>query len=95
MDNGAEYQADLKIFCHDRPGLLVDITKIFTEKEINISGIQSKTSKQGIATIEVFFNIRGRDQIKVLVEKLRQIEEYRRREDHRLNPGGSCVKHNI
>ena len=74
MDNGAEYQADLKIFCHDRPGLLVDITKIFTEKEINISGIQSKTSKQGIATIEVFFNIRGRDQIKVLVEKLRQIE---------------------
>ena len=74
MDNGAEYQADLKIFCHDRAGLLVDITKIFTEKEINISGIQSKTSKQGIATIEVFFNIRGRDQIKVLVEKLRQIE---------------------
>ena len=74
MDNGAEYQADLKIFCHDRPGLLVDITKIFTEKEINISGIQSKTSKQGIATIEVFFNIKGRDQIKVLVEKLRQIE---------------------
>lgn len=47
-------EADLKIFCHDRPGLLVDITKIFTEKEINISGIQSKTSKQGIATIEVF-----------------------------------------
>ena len=74
MDNGAEYQADLKIFCHDRSGLLVDITKIFTEKEINISGIQSKTSKQGIATIEVFFNIKGRDQIKVLVEKLRQIE---------------------
>ena len=74
MDNGAEYQADLKIFCHDRPGLLVDITKIFTEKEINISGIQSKTSKQGIATIEVFFNIKGRDQIKVIVEKLRQIE---------------------
>ena len=54
--------------------LIVDITKIFTEKEINISGIQSKTSKQGIATIEVFFNIKGRDQIKVLVEKLRQIE---------------------
>ena len=37
--------------------------RIFTEKEINISGIQSKTSKQGIATIEVFFNIRGRDPV--------------------------------
>ena len=47
---------------------------IFTEKEINISGIQSKNSKKGIATIEVFFNIKGRDQIKVLVEKLGQRE---------------------
>ena len=75
MDNGAEYQADLKIFCHDRPGLLVDITKIFTEKEINISGIQSKTSKQAsLQSRAYFFNIKGRDQIKVLVEKLRQIE---------------------
>lgn len=73
-DSNAEYQADLRIFSQDRPGLLVDISRVFTEKEINISAIHSKTSKQGIATIEVFFNIRGRDQIKSLVEKLRQIE---------------------
>lgn len=46
-----EYHAEIKIFCHDRSGLLVDITKVFTEAEINISGIHSKTSKQGIATL--------------------------------------------
>ena len=45
-----EYHAEIKIFCHDRSGLLVDITKVFTEAEINISGIHSKTSKQGIDT---------------------------------------------
>lgn len=33
-----------------------------------------RPASRGIATIEVFFNIKGRDQIKVLVEKLRQIE---------------------
>ena len=38
------YIAEIKIFCHDRKGLLVDITKIFTEREISISGINSKTS---------------------------------------------------
>ena len=73
MDNGAEYQADLKIFCHDRPGLLVDITKIFTEKEINISGIQSMTSKQGIATMELGFAVGDREELNKIVEKLRQI----------------------
>lgn len=54
--------------------MLVDISKVFTEKEININGIHSKTSKQGIATIEVFFNTKGRKQINSLVEKIRQIE---------------------
>ena len=38
------------------------------------SGIHSKTSKQGIATIEVAFQTKGRDQITKIVEKIRQIE---------------------
>lgn len=69
-----EYHADLKIFCHDRSGLLVDITRVFTEAGINISGIHSKTSKQGIATIEVAFQTKGREQITRIVEKIRQVE---------------------
>jgi GTP pyrophosphokinase len=69
-----EYLGEIKIFCHDRSGLLVDITRVFTEREINIRGIYSKTSKQGIATIDVSFNTKGRSQINSLIEKLRQIE---------------------
>ena len=69
-----EYHTEIKIFCHDRSGLLVDITKVFTEAEINISGIHSKTSKQGIATIDVAFQTKGRGQITKIVEKIRQIE---------------------
>lgn len=68
------YIAEIKIFCHDRKGLLVDITKIFTEREISISGINSKTSKQGIATISVSFSVKGKEELERLVEKVRQIE---------------------
>ena len=69
-----EYSATLKIFCNDRPGLLVDITRIFTERNININGINSKTSKQGIATIQISFNTKGKAQMNTMIEKLRQIE---------------------
>ena len=69
-----EYHAEIKIFCHDRPGLLVDITKVFTEAEINISGIHSNTSKQQVATIDVAFQTKGREQIGKIVDKIRQIE---------------------
>jgi GTP pyrophosphokinase len=69
-----DYHAEIKIYCNDRPGLLVDITKAFTERNINISGIHSKTSKQGIATIEVAFQTKGRDEISHIIEKIKQIE---------------------
>ena len=54
-DNGL-YLAEIKIFGNNRTGLLVDITRIFTEREIDISSINSKTSKQGVATISISFN---------------------------------------
>jgi len=69
-----DYHADIKIFCHDRSGLLVDITRIFTEGNINILGIHSKTSKQGVATIELTFQTKGRDQITRIIEKIKQID---------------------
>ena len=52
----------------------MDITKIFTERDIDINSINSKTSKQGIATITIIFGIRSKDELEGLVEKIRQVE---------------------
>lgn len=72
-ENGL-YLAGLKIYGNNRTGLLVDISKIFTERSIDISRIQSKTSRQGTATIEMSFHVRGRDELKGLIDKVRQVE---------------------
>ena len=56
-ENGGHgrYLAELKIFGNNRTGLLVDISKVFTERGIDIDSINSRTSKKGIATIVVSF----------------------------------------
>ena len=69
-----EYLGEIKIYCNDRSGLLVDISRVFSERDININGINSRTSKQGIATIDVSFNTKGRGQINSLIERIRQID---------------------
>ena len=69
-----EYLAEIKMYCNDRAGLLVDVSRVFTESNLNIMGLHTKTSKQGIATMDISFNIRTREQIVKLVEKLRQID---------------------
>ena len=68
------YLVGLKIFGNNRTGLLVDISRIFSERSIDINGIHSKTSKQGIATIEISFSIKGRDELIKLMDKIRQVE---------------------
>ena len=69
-----EYFTEIKIFCNDKPGILVEVSRVFAERDINILGLHSRTNKQGIATIEVSFNTKGREQISSLIERLRQIE---------------------
>ncbi len=68
------YLAEIRIFGNNRTGLLVDITRIFTEREIDINSIHSSTSKQGIATISLSFSIRGKDQLMSVIDKIRQVD---------------------
>ena len=69
-----DYYTEIKIFCNDKPGMLVDISRVFAERDINILGIHSRANKQGIATIDVSFHTKGRQQMNSLVERLRQID---------------------
>lgn len=69
-----QYLAEIRIFANNRTGLLVDISKVFTEREIDIASINSRTNKKGVATISVSFHTKGKDELASVVEKLRQIE---------------------
>ncbi|MCR5272608.1 MAG: bifunctional (p)ppGpp synthetase/guanosine-3',5'-bis(diphosphate) 3'-pyrophosphohydrolase [Lachnospiraceae bacterium] len=68
------YQADIKIYGNNRTGLIVDISKILSERNIDIKSIHSSTNKQNIATIELSFAVKGKEELVALVEKIRQIE---------------------
>lgn len=50
------------------------ITRAFTERAIDINAIHSKTSKQGIATIDISFNTKGKAELTSVIDKLRQID---------------------
>jgi GTP pyrophosphokinase len=68
------YTAELKIYAHNRSGVLLDISRIFTENSIDVTSMNVRTNKQGTATISIGFEVRGVEQLKVLVAKFRNIE---------------------
>ncbi len=68
------YSSEIKIFANNRLGMFVDISKVFTERQIDITSMNSRTNKQGKATITMTFDIHGVEELGKLVDKLRQIE---------------------
>lgn len=68
------YSSEIKIFANNRIGMFVDISKVFTERQIDITSMNSRTNKQGKATITMTFDIHGVEELGKLVDKLRQIE---------------------
>ena len=74
-NKGSEkYMADLQVFANNRTGLLVDISKVFTERKIDMRTINSRTNKQEKATISITFEIGSKEELASLIEKIRQIE---------------------
>ena len=72
--HGEKYVAEINIFAHNRSGLLADISKTLTERNIDIQMMNTRTNKQGIATLSTAFEISSREELNQIVAKLRNIE---------------------
>ena len=69
-----KYMAEIQVYANNRTGLLVDLSKIFTERKIDLRSINSRTSKQEKATISMSFEIGSKEELRCLIEKIRQVE---------------------
>lgn len=68
------YSTEIRIYANNRIGMFVDVSKVFTERQIDITSMNVRTSKQGKATIIMTFDIHGIEELNRLTDKLRQIE---------------------
>ncbi len=68
------YMADINLYSNNRNSLLADITKALTEKNINITSMNVRTSKQGTATISLAFEISNKEELNSIIDRLRSIE---------------------
>ena len=68
-----KYQVEIKIYANNRIGMFVDISKVFTEKAIDIKSVNTRVNKQGLATVVMQFETKGTRELHTLCEKIRQI----------------------
>lgn len=69
------YLAEINIYSVNRNGLLAEITKVLSEKNVGILKMNVRTSKQGTATTSISFEVTNRDELNRVIDKLQAIED--------------------
>ncbi len=72
---GEKYMVDIAIYANKRAGLISDISKVFTEREMEIYSMNVNTSKHGVSTIMMTFEVENREELNKIVEKIKQIKD--------------------
>ena len=68
------YPVEIIMYCQHRNGILMDISRVFTESNIDVRSMNVRTNKQDKATITIGFEIHKVAQLDELLRKLNQIE---------------------
>ena len=74
IDGKGRYFAEITIYANNRNGLLADVSRALTEKNIDIQSMNTRTSKQGVATMNVAFEISSKEELNRVIDKLHNIE---------------------
>ena len=72
-ENGL-YTVEINIYANNRTGLIVDLSRLFTERKIDIASMNSRISRQGVVTLSMSFDVHSAEELKSLMEKIRQVE---------------------
>ena len=67
-----KYSAEINIYAGNRKGLIVDISRLFTD--IDVRFMNSRVNKKQLATINLGFVVSGKEELNRLIDNLRKID---------------------
>lgn len=70
----ASYQAEVEVFSNDRTGLLVDILKELGTTKANILGVNTKTTKERIAIINITLELENLTELNKVLRAVRKVD---------------------
>ena len=68
------YLVNITIYVKNRKGMIVDISKLLTENNIDINNLETRRSKDENATIVVSFEINDKSELQTIVNKIKSVD---------------------
>ena len=73
-DEKVSYQADIEVNSNDRTGLLMDILKEIGTTKAKILGVNTKTTKEKIAIIDITLEVENLEELNKAIKVIRKVD---------------------
>jgi len=70
----AKYNVEIQVLANDRKGLLADLIKKIDETKALLMGVNTKTTKQRVAILDISIEIENLDELNKLLKALRTVD---------------------
>ena len=71
----SSFSATIRLRVVDKAGSLMEISKVLMSLNVNMSALQSRSTAEGEATMDMTFTVTGTEQLKVILTNLRKLPE--------------------
>ena len=73
-EDSASYNVDITVFANDRSGLLADVIQVLSNLKTKLMGLNSKATKEHIATIEITIEVENIEELNKVLKELRKVD---------------------
>ncbi len=74
VEVSGSFSAKVDVFADNRVGLLIELSQIFSDAEIEIRTVNVRTNKKNQATITFGFDVKDKDNLRKMIEKMRAVK---------------------
>ena len=73
-EKAASYNVDITVYANDRSGLLADVIQVLSNLKTKLMGLNSKATKEHIATIEITIEVENIEELNKVLKELRKVD---------------------
>ena len=75
LDERTNFSATIRVFIEDKPGSLLEVSKVLLSLNVNMTDLKSKSTEDGYAAMEITCTVSTSEQLNVIVSNLRKLKQ--------------------
>ncbi len=75
IDERTDFSATIRVFIEDRPGSLLEVSKVLLGLNVNMTDLSSRSTDDGYAAMEITCTVSNAEQLQLIISNLRKIKQ--------------------